>query len=364
MVIEDLALLFVRGVDSRVAAHLVDYFGSAEAIFNATMEQLTRGAQLREDVARRILCREGVDAAKRELNYCRKHNIAILAATDADYPPLLRESSDRPHILFVRGSIKVLERRTLAMVGTTEVSASGLSACDKLIGKFSQIVENLCIVSSLSYGVDSACHRAALTYNIPSVAVLPCALSSVVPSSHSSLAEDILRHGGALVSEVPSTVQSLEYQELACGRIIAALSMGTLVVEAYSGDYPVKVAAIADSYGRIVMALPGRISDSSYMGSNNLIRSSRAHLVLTAADICEDMGWSSGSAPKMSELTAEEREVYSLIRDGGRVELLHLMGAVSMNFESLAQAIVALQARGIIADVGDRCYMVVEDDEK
>lgn len=363
MVIEDLALLFVRGVDSRVAAHLVDYFGSAEAVFNATIEQLTRGAQLREDIARRILCREGVDAAKRELSYCRKHNITILAATDADYPPLLRESSDRPHILFVRGNVEALGCRTLAMVGTSEVSASGLSACDKLLFKLSQMVDNLCVVSGLGYGIDSACHRAALTYNIPSIAVLPCALPSVVPSSHSSLAEDILHHGGALVSELPSTAQPSDNQELACGRIIAALSMGTLVVEAYSGDYPVKVATIADSYGRMVMALPGRISDSSYMGSNNLIRSSRAHLVLTAADICEDMGWSGDSVPQMAELTAEEQEIYALIRDGGRVELLQLMAAVTMNFEHLAQTLIALQARGIIVDVGDRCYSVVEDDK-
>ena len=90
MVIEDLALLFIRGLGSRGIVHLIDHFGCAEAIFAASLAELMQGAGLRKDVAERIVSREGMREAEREVNYCRKHGIIALAATDEEYPMLLR----------------------------------------------------------------------------------------------------------------------------------------------------------------------------------------------------------------------------------------------------------------------------------
>ena len=103
MTIEDLALLFTRGIGSRGASHLVDYFGTAEALFAASRAELIEGAGLRADLAERILNKEGMYDAEAEIKYARRNDICIIAATDPDYPEPLRDAADRPHILFVQG---------------------------------------------------------------------------------------------------------------------------------------------------------------------------------------------------------------------------------------------------------------------
>ena len=99
MVIEDLALLYVRGLGSRGIVHLIEHFGSAEEIYRTPLNTLMNVAGLRKDVAERIVAGEGMRDAEAEIKYCYKHGIIALAATDEEYPELLRETSDRPHTL-------------------------------------------------------------------------------------------------------------------------------------------------------------------------------------------------------------------------------------------------------------------------
>ena len=147
MVIEDLALLFIRGLGSRGIVHLIEHFGSAEAIFSAPLNALINDAKLRKDVAERIVAGEGMQEAKREIEYCRKNQIYPIAATDEEYPETLRETSDRPHVLFVRGNIEALHMHTLSMVGTREASPSGIHAADKIIAGLAAHLPDICIVS-------------------------------------------------------------------------------------------------------------------------------------------------------------------------------------------------------------------------
>ena len=182
MVLEDLALLFIRGLGSRGIVHLIDHFGSAEAIYSAPLATLINEAKLRKDVAERIVAGEGMQEAKREAEYCRKHHICAIAATDEEYPVALRETSDRPHVLFVMGNVEALHMRTLSMVGTREATPSGLHAVDKIVSGLAAHIPDLCIVSGLAYGIDSACHRAALAHNATTVAVVADTLPNVSPA--------------------------------------------------------------------------------------------------------------------------------------------------------------------------------------
>ena len=124
MTIEDIALLYVQGLGSRGVVHLIDHYGSAEAVYSAPVGSLVADAGLRKDIAERIARGDGIHAAKREAEYCRKQGIYMLAATDGDYPELLYATVDRPHILFVKGNIEALVGPTLSMVGTREISPS------------------------------------------------------------------------------------------------------------------------------------------------------------------------------------------------------------------------------------------------
>lgn len=204
MDIFDIALTMTPGLGVRGAVHLLEHFGTAVRIFSASQEELVAGAHLREDVARRIVRREALRQAEREADYCRRHAIKAVASTDPDYPQPMRLTPDYPHVIYVRGSVGALSCRTLSMVGTREITPTGQRMCQMLVEGLCSRLGDLSVVSGLAYGVDAACHRAALAYGAKTVAVVANALPDVTPAPHRRLAEDIVSSGGAIVSELHS----------------------------------------------------------------------------------------------------------------------------------------------------------------
>lgn len=368
MIIDDLALIFTRGLGSRTICHLIDVFGSAEAVYAASEQELVMRAELRPVLAQRIVRREGVSAAHRELDYCNSHGIYAVAATDEEYPEALRETSDRPHVIFVRGDVAALSRRMLSMVGTRHMSPGAQDVCNRLIQQLGESVDNLSIVSGLAYGVDAACHRAALAYNVNTIAVIATSLPSVTPTAHTALANDIVEHGGAIISELHSQSPQNGALFLARNRIIAGLSMGTLVVESPASGGSLATADMADSYGRTVMAVPGRISDSASFGTNNLIRSGKARLVMTASDIIDDMGWprrdmSSAGSPEagalIESLDPVARNIYDAIASTTSITLVELLERTKLSMGELSVAIMTLEIEGVIRKLPGQRYEVV-----
>lgn len=365
MTIEDLALLFTRGIGSRGAAHLVDYFGSAEALYCASRAELEQGAGLRSDLADSILRKEGMAEAEREIAHCRKHNICAIAATDADYPPQLHQVVDRPHILFVKGNVEALGLRMLSMVGTREISPSGAYVVESLVGGLAN-VEGLCVVSGLAFGVDAACHRAALHNGLRTVAVIASPLPQITPSTHQRLADQIVDEGGAIVSELHSSFHSKGNLYIARNRIIAALGEGTLVVESPASGGSLATAGMADSYGRVVMAVPGRVSDANALGTNNLIRSGRARLVVTARDIIEDLGWERYlhspkeppivEAHNLDDLTPTQRRVYAAFDTSVMMDYPQLLAATSLTMGELSMVMLDLELKGLIRALPGKQY--------
>lgn len=365
MTIEDIALLYVQGLGVRGVAHLIDYYGSAEAIYSAPVGSLVADAGLRKDIAEGIALGEGLSAARREVHYCRKHGIAMLAATDAEYPALLRETVDRPHILFVKGNIEALSRPTLSMVGTREMSPSGQHITNKLIEGLASAVDSFTIVSGIAYGVDAACHRAAVMHHIPSVAVLANALPEVNPAPHRQLAEDILKNGGALISELTSQSRQNGRHFIARNRIIAGLSMGVVVVESPASGGALSTADLADGYGRAVMAVPGRVTDASSYGTNNLIRSGKARLVMTAQDIICDMDWERYCVKSITEamqqsddfgLSADEIALFEVFNNIAQPDMQQLISATGATIGELMMMLMNLELKGLIRTLPGQRY--------
>ena len=118
MTIEDIALQMTPGIGVKGAVHLLGVFGSARDIFAAAPDELAGEAGLREEIAREIVRRRGFAAAEKELEHCRRNGIAAIASTDPEYPPLLREIPDYPHVLYIKGDTAALSARCLSMVYT------------------------------------------------------------------------------------------------------------------------------------------------------------------------------------------------------------------------------------------------------
>ncbi|MDR2912491.1 MAG: DNA-processing protein DprA [Alistipes sp.] len=291
MNVNDIALTLESGIGARTAAQLLARFGTADAIYAASAADLAAKGGLRETLARQISRKEFHRQAEAELTYTRRHEIAAMASTDPDYPPLLREMGDYPHVLYLRGEAEALRMRCVSMVGTRKISTYGQTMCDRLVRQLAERVPDLCIVSGLAFGIDVHCHRAALRYGVPTVAVLANTLPDVTPAQHADVARDILRHGGAIVSECHSNSKQTGDFYLQRNRIIAGLAEGTVVVEAPHKSGAIATAELALGYDRTVMAVPGRATDEVAFGTNSLIKSERAAMVCSGEDIVRALAW-------------------------------------------------------------------------
>lgn len=364
MTVEDLALQMTPGIGVKGAVHLLECFGSAERIFAATEEELTIQAELRPDLARQIVRRTGFSAAEKELKHCRRHGIVPIASTDPDYPALLREIPDYPHIIYVQGNFRVLSECCLSIVGTREATPYGQVMCHRLVERLSERVPRLAIVSGLAFGIDIAAHRAALAANVPAIAVLPCSLPDIMPAQHTAVARDMLDHGGALVTELHSQTRQKGTAYIARNRIIAALSAGCIVVESPDSGGSLITARFADEYNRAVMAVPGRATDRSSTGTNHLIRNRKAQLVLSAEDIIAEMGWDLGATPvalrpepPTPALTPAEAKLFGCFRSSDPLSIEALRELSGFDPGELAALLLGLELAGVLRQLPGNRYM-------
>lgn len=355
MKIEDLALVMTRGLGAKGVAHLLEMYGDATSVFSASESELIHQAQMREDVARAIARRDGWREAEREAEYCHRHSISILASTDEAYPKLLRETADYPHIIYVRGAVEALSRRCISFVGTRRMTPYGERACSELIAGLAARIPDLCIVSGLAFGIDSAAHRAALINDVPTVAAVANPLPGVTPTQHTALAEDVIAHGGAIVSELPSSTPKKGCYYISRNRIIAALGSGTVVVESHAGGGALTTAQFADDYNRSVMAVPGRMFDSAASGTNHLIRSRRAQLVTSAEDIINELMWDlelptspSAKIDPTLDLTPDEKGLLCCFRTSDPLSVGELMELSGMPSGELSALLMSLELAGAV----------------
>lgn len=368
MTIEDIALQMTPGIGAKGAAHLLEVFGDASRIFAATADELTGKAQLRADLAQRIVRRTGFGPAEKELAYCRRHGIVPLASTDPEYPPLLREIDDFPAVIYLLGNRSMLSARCLSMVGTREATPYGQTMCNRLVEGLAERVSDLCIVSGLAFGIDVAAHRAALAAGVPTMAVLANALPEVTPAQHTAVAREIVARGGALVTEFHSQIRQNGTGYLTRNRLIAALSAGCVVVESPESGGSLVTAAYADAYHRTVMAVPGRITDPMSKGTNHLIATRKAAIVRSAGDIIREMGWDlspdaavQAPRPATPQLTPDEARLLACFRTGDPLAVEELAASCSLDPGMLATLLVGLELAGAVRQLPGNRYMRLVD---
>ncbi len=209
----------------------------------------------------------------------------LVVWTSADYPSLLRDSQNPPAALFVAGDPALLWAPQLAIVGARGASAAGLANARAFAKAL--VEAGLVVTSGLAEGIDGAAHAAALDAGGRTVAVLGTGPDLVYPRRHEALAARIAATG-ALVSEFPPGTPGKPEHFPRRNRIIAGLSLGTLVVEASLQSGSLITARLANETGREVFAIPGSIHNPLARGCHRLIRDG-AKLVETAQEVLEEL---------------------------------------------------------------------------
>jgi len=206
----------------------------------------------------------------------------------------LKEIPAAPEKIYVEGDPSSLGLYSIAVVGTRQPSSYGLQASFTLARELAS--RGLVIVSGLARGIDTAAHAGALASGGRTIAVLGHGLDRVYPARNVGLAASIVEKGGCLVSEYPPGVPPLAHHFPARNRIIAGLSLGTLVVEAAVRSGSLITARYAMEQGRDVFVVPGRLNDTSFGGAHALIQQG-AKLVQEVNDILCEYAWLSRVEP-------------------------------------------------------------------
>jgi DNA processing protein len=270
--------------------------------------------------------------------------IRTVARREPGYPPLLSELHDPPATLFVRGDADALPEAAVAVVGARSCSAYGAQVARTLARELASA--GLVVVSGLARGVDGEAHRGALDGGGRTVAVLGCGIDRDYPRSHAELARRIVA-SGAVVSEYPPGVEPAPWRFPARNRIIAGLSLATVVVEARERSGALITADFALELGRDVFAVPGEITSGLSAGTNDLLRQGAAPLT-SVRDVLESLGVEPEPAARASMVSDAALAVLSLLGDGasGADELTRSSGLSSAE---VAAALVELELGGLAA---------------
>ena len=273
------------GLGFMTAHRLLSAFGSPEAVFDAEPAQLQ--GMVGDKLARTLLAPPSpatLALIDKTLAWAALDGNHLLTLADDAYPRLLLEIPDPPLLLYVKGRIALLNQPSLAIVGSRNASAQGITHARQ----FAQILSaaGLTIVSGLALGIDTAAHDGALLDGGPTVAVIGTGADIVYPSRNHALAHRIAQHG-CIVSEYALGTPALARNFPRRNRIISGLAGGTLVVEAEAQSGSLITARLAAEQGRDVYAIPGSIQSPLARGCHELIRQG-ARLVETAHDILND----------------------------------------------------------------------------
>ena len=217
--------------------------------------------------------------------------VRLVDCLSEEYPRILKESPFAPFLLYYRGGADLSRNvRSLSVVGTRMASSYGKECCSAIVSDLADKCQGIRIVSGLAIGIDACAHASALENGLDTLAVLPCGIDTIYPSSHRDLAVKILGQGGVL-TEYPRGTKPLRRNFLQRNRIIAGLSDALLVVESRIRGGSMSTVEFASSYNRDIFAVPGRMDDANSYGCNYLISKNVAQLCLNSHTIISSMGW-------------------------------------------------------------------------
>lgn len=356
-----LALWRIPGIGPKAFVRLLECFGSARNAISAAAGDLV-AVNLPEPV-RRSVSRPDWAAVEHDLLWLEAPENCLLRICDQDYPPLLRESDSAPPLLFVRGSPGLLCEPQLAVVGSRNPTPGGRKVAHEFAAHLSGC--GLVIDSGLALGIDAAAHRGALARGGSTVAVLGTGPDRIYPARHHELAHEIAERG-ALVTEFPPGTSAIPGNFPRRNRIIAGLSVGTLVVEAAIRSGSLITARLAAAQGREVFAVPGSIHSPLAKGCHALIREG-AKLVEDADGVLEELGSlvaglyghpARGPAMTPASLPQMDPEYARLLEHMGfdPVSVDELVSATRLTAEEVSSMLLIMELQGTVAALAGGRY--------
>jgi len=284
-----IALSLVQGLGVSGYWRLIDHFQSPGAVLHASAQELRNVPGIKKNQIAGLPSTDSViQRGRDELDKLRIIGGEALGFDDPCYPDLLRKIADPPPVIYILGQKTLLQKKSVAIVGSRAATQYGKRSAYSLAGKLGSF--DIAVVSGLALGVDTESHRGILSVGGATIAVLGCGLDVIYPRQNSKLHSEIIARG-VVVSEYPLGTKPEGFRFPARNRIIAGLSKGVVVVEAARKSGSLITAQLALDYDREVFAVPGQIDSFKSEGTHWLLQQG-AKLVQCAEDIVEELHWS------------------------------------------------------------------------
>ena len=358
-----LALLKVEGVGDILAKKLINHCGSAENMFNSKIQLLKSidgiGAVLNKNLKNKTI----FEKAEQEMRFIEQEKIRILYYQNDDYPERLKHCIDGPVLLFSSGNINFENRKIISIVGTREVTSHGMDFCKHLVEDLA--VFNPIIVSGFAYGVDIVAHQAAMENRMQTIGVLAHGLNQIYPKTHKKYVAKMEENGGFL-TEFWSNSNPEKENFVKRNRIVAGMSEATVVIESAEKGGSLITAIMANDYNRDVFAVPGRTSDKFSQGCNNLIKTQRANMMTSAADLVYILNWElDNKATKTVQkqlfvsLDNDEQKVFNYLQKNGK-QMLDII-ALECDFPifRISSLLLNMELKGVIRPLPGKLFEAV-----
>jgi DNA processing protein len=309
----------------RRADALVAKYGSLDDAVGHIDEETLRGLGCREETTREMLLKLSSLDLDHIMRRLASESITLLTLDDAEYPERLRQTADPPVFLYAKGAIACMAEPSVAIVGTRRMTPYGARVTQVFTEGI--VRTGLVTVSGLADGVDTEVAKETLRAGGTTVAVLGQGFDTLSPQRRVALGMQIVRSGGLLLSELPLDHGPAPHTFPARNRIIAGLSLGTLVTEAPTDSGALITAQFALDEGRDVFAVPGNVFEESSAGCHRIIGAGQAKLVTHPDEILRELGVVTSSAPSFAAEAANNEERL----------LLEALTVIAQTAEELAQ---------------------------
>ena len=361
-----LALLKIDGVGDIVAKKLLNHCGNAEEIFKTKASTLASIDGIGQVLIKNLKSKDVFNLAEAEYKYIQANNINTLFFKDDNYPNKLKHCIDGPVLLFTSGNINLNSQKIISIVGTREITSYGTEFCKKLIEDLAPL--NPIIVSGFAYGVDIVAHKAAMEHNLQTIGVIAHGLNQVYPKIHKKHVAKMEENGG-FMTEFWSTSNPEKENFVKRNRIVAGMTEATIVIESAEKGGSLITANLANDYNRDVFAVPGRTSDKFSQGCNNLIKTQRANLLTSAADIMYILNWEIASKDQNDNkviqkqlfitLENDEQKIYDYLLKSGK-QVLDII-ALECDFPvfKISSVLLNMELKGVIRPLPGKLFEVI-----
>jgi len=334
---------------------LISYFKKPSKIWNASKSDLLETGMSAKTVENFISHRDNFELD----DYFKKLenlNIKTFTLFEDNYPTNLKEITDAPFVLYVRGKLEKSDSRSVAIVGTRMMTSYGKEVTNKFATQLANF--GITVVSGLALGVDAEAQRSALAAGGRTISMLASGLDIISPYTNKALALEFIKKNGAVISEYPLGYPPHPYDFPVRDRLISGMAKAVVVIEGRmkSGTfYTVKAAA---DQGRPVFAVPGPITSPVSEGPNYLIQNG-AKLVTKVSEVLEELNMQTMVNPQLVEKvmpdTKEQAKILAIL-DREPLHLDELVRISGLQTNEISATLTIMEMKGMVKNLGQGMY--------